>query len=391
MAEPVSTRRQFLSQGATLGVQPSASNADGGQPAPEAKLAEAVRRNPGGQPAAAGFLQGPCHTEWVSVARTAMACQFEVMLPPGLPGQVTAALSALDLVDALEAQLTVYRETSEVARLNREAAQSWVQVEGGLFALLQLAKRLHAETAGAFDVTAGPLIKAWGFFKRAGRVPEPQGLAEARQCVGSELVLLDPEARAVRFLREGVEINLGAIGKGYALDRACQVLQELGLREFLLHGGRSSVLARIGREEAQANQEGWLIGVRHPLLPHRRLAEIRLCNQALGTSGSAVQFFRHEGRRYGHILDPRTGWPAEGVYSATVVAPTAAEADALATAFYILGPQEAVAYCRSHPGVGMLLVARGAGDEVEIVVEGLMPGQWRLLDHTLSGHVLGAD
>lgn len=316
-----------------------------------------------------------------------MACQFEVMLPPGSPSHVTAALAALDLVDALEAQLTVYRETSEVARLNREAARSWVQVEGGLFDLLQLAKRLHAETAGAFDVTAGPLIKCWGFFKRAGRMPEPQALAEARRCVGSEWVLLDPEARAVHFARGGVEINLGAIGKGYALDRACQMLEERGVREFLLHGGRSSVLARVGREEAQANQEGWRIGVRHPLFPHRRLAEIRLGNQALGTSGSGVQFFRHEGKRYGHILDPRTGWPADGVYSATVVAPTAAEADALATAFYILGPQEAAAYCRSHPGVGMLLVARGAGDEVEIVVEGLMPGQWQLLDHIPSARV----
>ncbi len=350
------------------------------QPELESNLTGEAPRSVGGQRAAEAAGHRSCHAEWVSVARTAMACQFEVMLPPGSPTHVTSALSALDLVEALEAQLSVYRDTSEVARLNREAARSWVRVEEGLFDLLELAKRLHAETAGAFDVTAGRLIKAWGFFKRAGRMPEPQALAAARRCVGSELVMLDPAARAVRFAREGVEINLGAIGKGYALDRACQVLQERGVREFLLHGGRSSVLARASRDGAEADQEGWLIGVRHPLLPHRRLAEIRLCNQALGTSGSAVQFFRHEGRRYGHILDPRTGWPADGVYSATVVAPTAAEADALATAFYIMGPREASAYCRSHPGVGMLLVARGAGDEAELCVEGLLPGQWRLLD-----------
>lgn len=318
--------------------------------------------------------------EWVTVARTAMACQFEVLLPPGAPSHVAAALSALDLVDALEAQLTVYRDTSELALLNRKAAHAWVEVEAGLFELFALAKRLHAETGGAFDITAGPLIKVWGFFRRAGKMPEPQALAEARRCVGSELVLLDPAARAVRFARQGVEINLGAIGKGYALDRAGRSLKEQGVGAFLLHGGRSSVLARVDQDDARPDQAGWLIGIRHPLLPHRRLAEIRLCNQALGTSGSAVQFFRHAGRRYGHILDPRTGWPAEGVYSATVVAPTAAEADALSTAFYILGPDAAAGYCRSRPGVGMLLVARGAGDAIELHVAGLVPGQWRLVD-----------
>jgi thiamine biosynthesis lipoprotein len=376
MTQPLSSRRQFLTGTGAFNPQPHhekpdqtqfmAQHGDGAGPA-------SADRPP---PIAPSLTY---ESEWVTVSRTAMACQFEVLLPPGPPSHVAAALSALDLVDALEAQLTVYRDTSEVVRLNRHAAHRWVPVEAGLFDLLQLAKRLHTQTAGAFDITAGPLIKAWGFFKRAGNLPEPRALEEARQRVGSHFILLDEAARAVRFDREGVEINLGAIGKGYALDRARKLLEERGVPEFLLHGGRSSVLARVAKDGVQADQAGWLIGVRHPLFPHRRLAEVRLCNQALGTSGSGVQFFRHEGKRYGHILDPRTGWPAEGVYSATVVAPTAAEADALSTAFYILGPDAAADYCRSHPGVGMLLVAC-AEDGVELHAEGLLPGQWRLLD-----------
>lgn len=377
MSQPLSSRRQFLTGAASAGEHPSAPAAE--QLDSDAPARAAPASLPDAGPEAHTALPCPRDAEWVSVARTAMACQFEVLLPPGAPSHVAAALEALDLIDELEAQLTVYRDTSEVAQLNRLAAQVAVPVEPQLFELLCLAKQLHADTAGAFDITAGPLIKVWGFFRRAGKVPEPVSLAAARHWVGSEHLLLDVPARSVRFARAGMEINLGAIGKGYALDRARRLLEARGVPEFLLHGGRSSVLARVAGDDALADRAGWLIGIRHPLFPHRRLAEIRLCNQAMGTSGAGVQFFRHEGKRYGHILDPRTGWPAEGVYSATVVAPTAAEADALATAFYILGPEAAAEYCRSHSGVGMLLTVAGPEGRVEVRTEGLTDGQWQLV------------
>jgi thiamine biosynthesis lipoprotein len=152
-------------------------------------------------------------------------------------------------------------------------------------------------------------------------------------------------------------MNLGAIGKGYALDRAAEVLQDAGVEDFLLHGGRSSVLARGSNAAAELGAGGWTVSLEDPLRPGRTLAEFTLRNAALGTSGTAAQFFRHGGRRYGHILDPRCGQPAEGMFSATVVAPTAAEADALSTAFYVLGPDRTAEYCGRHPGIAALLVA----------------------------------
>jgi thiamine biosynthesis lipoprotein len=182
----------------------------------------------------------------------------------------------------------------------------------------------------------------------------------------------------VRFLAPGVEINLGGIGKGYALDRCADLLRAAGIEDFLIHGGQSSVLA-VGSHPATPGQ-GWNIGLRHPLRPDRRLAEFFLRDQALGTSGSGTQFFHHRGKRYGHLLDPRTGRPADGVLSATVLAPDAAEADALATAFYVLGPEAAATYGASHDGIATLLATPGPKQgSVELHAHGLAEDAWQSL------------
>ncbi len=292
------------------------------------------------------------------LGRRAMATTFEVLLPLGTDDALAAGEAALDEIDRLEDQLTVYRD-SEVSRLNEAAARSNVRVEANLFSLLRLAARISAETQGAFDITAGPLIKAWGFFRRRGRVPSVPERAEVLTRVGMRHVQLDAAGRTVRFGRPGVEINLGSIGKGYALDRAAGLLAESwNIRAALLHGGHSSVYA-MGSEPG--SRRGWTVGIRHPWEPQRRLAVVRLRDRALGTSAATFQHLEHEGRKLGHILDPRTGWPAEGVASVSVIAPTAAEADALATAFFVLGPDPARAYCETHPDVGVVLLPQGDG------------------------------
>jgi thiamine biosynthesis lipoprotein len=174
----------------------------------------------------------------------------------------------------------------------------------------------------------------------------------------------------VAFGKPGISVNLNSIGKGYALDRMAELLGLQSVDDYLLHGGKSSVLARgnqPGRGEA-----GWTVGLRHPLRPAERLAEFSLRDQALSTSGSGTQFFIRRGRRYGHILDPRTGRPAEGLYSATVLAPTAAEADALSTAFYVMGPDRVDPYCAEHPEISALLVGPAERDgEVQLFAFGL--------------------
>jgi thiamine biosynthesis lipoprotein len=303
-------------------------------------------------------------------ARTAMATVFEVLLPWGTPDADAAATAAFDLIDRLESQLTVYRETSEVSRLNRLAAQAPVPVEHGLFDLLNLAARITAETGGAFDITAGPLVKAWGFFNRQGRVPTKEELAAALEKVGSTHVRLDPDHRLVRFDRPGVEINLASIGKGYALDRAGELLRrKFDIPAGLVNGGKSSVLA-LG--SPPNDPRGWPVGLRNPAEPDRRLAVVHLRNRAMGTSASTYQNFGYNGRKIGHLLDPRTGRPAEGVALASAFAATAAEADALATAFYVLGPKATRQYCEAHPAVSAVVLKDEPGAELEAI--NLPPG-----------------
>ena len=263
-------------------------------------------------------------------------------------------------------------------RINRQAAADAVSVEAGLYDLLSRAVKLSRDTSGAFDITAGPLVKVWGFYRRAGAIPTDADLRSALENVGSQFIVLDDERYTIRFLRPGIELNLGAIGKGYALDRAAGELVTAGVDDFLLHGGQSSVIARGSHGGGES--AAWTVGLADPLRPERRLAEIYLRNRALATSGAAHQFFRHQGQRYGHILDPRTGWPAQGVLSSTVVAPTAAEADALSTAFYALGVDPARAYCDRHPDIGMVLLHPGKeASSVDIAVAGLDKADWRLL------------
>src|SRR5262249_2106090 len=151
------------------------------------------------------------------VTRRAMATQFEVILPFDTPGAAAAAAATLDFIDELEDQLTVFRERSEVCQLNQLAPTEDVRVEERLFDLLALAARLTRQTRGAFDIATGALIKAWGFYYRAGRVPSVAQRAEAMGRSGMRHVILNTERRTVRYRRAGLEINLGGIGKGYAL------------------------------------------------------------------------------------------------------------------------------------------------------------------------------
>ena len=311
------------------------------------------------------------------VGRRAMACQFEVALNTGqYPHGTAAAVAALDIVDRLEQQMTVFRDDSDISELNAAAFAGPVEVEPRLFEILSLGVRLFHDTQGAYDLTAGPLSRAWGFYRRAGRVPSSDELREAMSRVGTDKLDLDPTQRTVRFRVPEMEINLGSIGKGYALDRAAEVMLEHGIEHYLLHGGQSSVLARGSRgrfsSPEAASREGWWIGIRHPLRPNQRIAEVRVLNQALATSGSAVQFFLHQGRRYGHILDPRTGRPAEGTLSTTVVASTAAEADALSTACYVLGREAALELCSGYPEFGLIHILPGRQTgSIEVVTSGI--------------------
>ena len=288
---------------------------------------------------------------WLRVHRVAMACRFEVMSDAI---ELDAARAALDEADEIEAMLTVFRDTSEVAALNRAATRDAVAVSPGLFDILQRSADLHARTGGAFDVTATPLSRCWGFLQRDGRVPEDADIERALERVGMRHVVLDAGTRTVSFAREGVEVSFGAIGKGYALDRMADVLRARGADRALLSAGRSSVLAIGGRGR------GWPIDVR-PRLASQTAGRLWIRDGAVGTSGAGEQFLEAGGRRYGHVIDPRSGRPASGVLGASVITSTAADADALSTAFLIGGPDLARRYCDAHPGTLAVLLLEHAG------------------------------
>jgi thiamine biosynthesis lipoprotein len=299
-----------------------------------------------------GFDFGPRRSagdHWVKIHRVAMACRVEITVSSEDAGDVPAAREALDEADRLEATLTVFRDTSEVARVNAHAADEPVAIGDELFELLRLSRELHARTDGAFDVTAAPLTRRWGFLERQGRVPEPSALAAAHARVGMEGVALDTINRSVRFDRPGMELNFGGIGKGYVLDRMGVLARRRGVRHALLSAGDSSIVAVGGRGD------GWTIDLR-PLRAERLVARLSLRDGAVGTSGAGEQFFEAGGVRYGHVLDPRTGAPASGVLSASVIAGSGAVADALSTAFLVGGPDLAERYCAAYPETLVVLV-----------------------------------
>ncbi|MEZ6067395.1 MAG: FAD:protein FMN transferase [Planctomycetaceae bacterium] len=272
------------------------------------------------------------------------------------------ASDALNSVHRVDRQLSVYRETSEVSRLNNAAAAAPQVISAELAWLLRVCWDLHQSTAGAFDPAVQSVIQLWSGCRSAGRIPDSSEVAAALACCGldklefeksadDESLLEQPGALRVSYKLAGVGLNFGAIGKGWGIDRAMDILRDAGLNDCLLHGGYSSLYA-CGEH---AGQGGWPVDLKNPLFTDKAYLTLLLRDQALATSGSNVQFFRSGGKRYGHILDPRTGWPAEQLLSVSVLAPTAAEADALSTAFYVMGLEKSREYCHTHPSIGAIL------------------------------------
>ena len=289
--------------------------------------------------------------------RRAMWTQFEIVAyGPSRARLAESANAAFEEIDRLDQQMSNYSETSELTYINRNAARSAVTAEGELFGLLRRSLEISAETDGAFDMTVGPLMKAWGFFRHEGRVPDRQELSSVMRSVGYSHILLNNEARTIRFDREGVELDLGGIAKGYAVDRAAQILRDSGITSALITSGGSSIYA-IGASPGQA---AWRVDIRDPLDSKKHILSIDLKDRSISTSGCSEKTFQLGGKTYCHIMDPRTGQPIDGPLSVTVIAANATDADALSTALIVMGLDKAKAFLKRRVDVSAIIYYRDA-------------------------------
>jgi thiamine biosynthesis lipoprotein len=314
--------------------------------------------------------------QW-TFSRHAMACPFEVLMNAGqYIGGPEAALGALELVGELESKWSVFREESELSRWNRLPEGHAMELTAVTARLIEAGLELAGWTKGAFDFTTGHLTKAWGFFRREGRFPSEQQIAAAIQATGYQRLIWDPASRRLSKQVALLEINPGAIGKGLALDLAAEGFRLQGMIDIFLHAGQSSALA-MGQRQDGTGRRGWAVLLRHPYRKNEVLGEFHLQDQALGTSGAAQQFFYFQGKRYGHILDPRSGMPAMHWQSVTVVASTATQADGIATACFVMDPQELERFATTHPQFGIVAVghdsSRGASP---VTTYNLAPEVW---------------
>jgi thiamine biosynthesis lipoprotein len=282
-------------------------------------------------------------------------------------GDRAAALveAAFQEIERVEAALSMYRPTSEVSRINADAATRAVTTDPEVFDLLQRAFDYSQRTGGAFDITVGSLVKAWGFFRNAGRYPSAEELSQAQATSGWRHVELEKATRSVRFLVEGLELDFGGIGKGFALDCAARTLRSHGVEAALLGAGQSSYYA-IG---TPPGSDGWAVTVPSPHRSALPLSKVLLRDRSLSTSGNDKQYFELDGHRYSHIINPLTGRPATGMLQVTVAARTATDSDALSTALFVVGPERAVDLVSEIRGATALLVTERDGEDRVVAIE----------------------
>jgi thiamine biosynthesis lipoprotein len=260
-----------------------------------------------------------------------------------------AAFREVQRIDFL---MSHYREDSEISRVNRDAGKKETKVSPEMLRMIERAIEFSSLSEGAFDITIGPVFRLWNF--REGKFPEEKKLRENLKKVGYRQIKIDRTRSSIFLQEEGMEIDLGAIAKGYAVDSASAVLKEKGIENFLVNAGGD--LKVSGSKEKGVP---WIVGIQHPRLPSQMVAKLSPRQAGVATSGDYKKFFIERGERYHHLLNPSTGTPARECQSVTVMAPSAMAADALATAVFVLGPKKGLALVKRMNDVHAIIVDRG--------------------------------
>lgn len=286
---------------------------------------------------------------------TAMGTVVEITVADASERKARYAIGkAMAELRRIDASMSRHSPTSDVSRINREGALRKVQVKKEVFDVIHDSVAISEASSGSFDVTVLPLVDLWGF-DRERVVPNSGLIAEVLPKVGYKNLVLDQKTGSVGFAVPGMGIDLGAIAKGLAVDRAVEKIVASGVRDAIVDvGGDVRVIG------ARPGKNSWRIGVLHPRRSGTLLVSFDLRDTAVATSGDYERFFIADGVRYHHILDPAAGQPARGCQSVTVLAHTAAEADACATAAFVLGPEKGLAFLRARRGVrGLIVDAEG--------------------------------
>jgi thiamine biosynthesis lipoprotein len=257
----------------------------------------------------------------------------------------------------IESVMSTWKSTSELSRLDASAGDAPIRVSRELLSLIDSSLAFSRATDGAFDVTVRPLVLLWGFQGGEATLPSADDVVRTLARVGYARVSIDSAASTVT-LPAGMQIDLAGIAKGYAVDRSVAVLRGFGVRDALVNIGGN--IAALG---APPGERAWTIGIRDPKGGLGTVGSLLLTDEAVATSGNYENFVEIEGRRYGHIIDPRTGMPVSRELSVTVVAPTALASDALSTGLFVLGPVDGAAAVARLRGV-RALYALPAGDGI---------------------------
>jgi thiamine biosynthesis lipoprotein len=259
-----------------------------------------------------------------------------------------------DEVDRIEQELSNYRETSELSRINREAAAGPVTTDPETFHFLERSQYWSTASGGAFDISVGPLMKSWGFYRHAGRIPSDEELEHLRPMVGTQSMLLDAATRTVKFRAEGVELDPGGIGKGFAVDAAVVVLRAHGVRAAMISAGSSTIYA-LGRPPGR---QGWKVVVPGISPNSPPYSTVLLRDTSLSSANCSEKNFTVSGHLYCHIMDPRTLRPVEGRVHVSIIDPSATTSDALSNVLFVDTPDESLAFLeRNAPEARALIVS----------------------------------
>lgn len=265
----------------------------------------------------------------------AMGATFSVVLYGSDQASMNEAIdAAFGEAHRLDELLSNYKPASEWSRVNREAATHPVEASPELFQFLSDCLDYSRESEGTFDITVGPLMRAWGFFGGTHHVPSTEQLREALQVIGFQHIQLDAQAHTVRFDRPGVEIDPGGVGKGYAVDRMVAILRARGFHNALVAASGSSI---YGMGNPPEEPRGWPVKIADPWDHRKDAAQVFLKDMSLSTSGSYEKSFRVNGHRYSHIMDPRHGVPAESAVQVTILASRAIDSEVWAKPYFIQG------------------------------------------------------